>query len=249
MKYVSKQTSVFFSPLLIIAFTLAPQAFSKSKYAPETLRAIDDHKYLQKNHAPDFWAMIFHYVPQGENMCQTASMAAIFNALKNKQDLDSETKNITQADIVAKVNDPEWIQAMKDHKCFSMDRFSEVLKKALNIYFPDQYQVKVIHVDSLEKGAINGYLSDFTENEKTDQDFIIANFDQAVFTGESEPAGHISPIAAYDKTSQKVLVLDVDREWYTPYWVSTETFFKGMNTQDKGVSKARGYIVVSQIKR
>jgi hypothetical protein len=231
---------------LVLTFTfLISTSYAKPKYAATTVRALDATRYVKKNAAPDFWAMIFHYVPQGENMCQTATMSVIFNALRNQEELDSETKNITQADIIEKMNDPEWVKAMKDKKCFSLDRFSELLKKALTTYFKDQYSVKVVHVDSLDSKSIKTYLKDFSENEKSAKNFILANFDQAVFTGESESAGHISPVAAYDAKSKRMMILDVDREWYTPYWVPTSEFFKALATRDTHADKFRGYIVIS----
>jgi hypothetical protein len=38
-----------------------------------------------------------------------------------------------------------------------------------------------------------------------------------VLTGDWD-GPHISPIGAYDRGAQQVLVMDVDREWYVPYW-------------------------------
>ena len=40
---------------------------------------------------------------------------------------------------------------------------------------------------------------------------------------------HISPIGAYDKTHMRVLIMDVDREWYEPYWVSDERLLLAMS--------------------
>src|SRR3712207_8995568 len=33
---------------------------------------------------------------------------------------------------------------------------------------------------------------------------------------------HISPIGAYDAQRHQVLILDVDRQWYVPYWSGDE---------------------------
>lgn len=220
-------------------------ATAKPKYAATTTRAIDATGFLKKNQAPDFWAMIFHYVPQGENMCQTATLTMVLNALRNSDQLDNETKNITQTELIEKLDDKDWVSAMKAHKCYSLDRYAEVVKKALKAYFGDRYTVKVVHVDSIDEKSVAQYMKDFTANERSSKDFILANFDQAVFTGEDEPAGHISPVGAYDSKSKKILILDVDREWYTPYWVGTKEFFKSLNTKDKGADQVRGYLVIS----
>jgi hypothetical protein len=225
-------------------FALSPSVQAKPKYASDTVRAIDSNNYLKENTAPDFWNLIFHYVPQGENMCQTASMAVVFNALRNSEALDSETMNITQKEIVKKINDAAWVKAMKDHKCYSMDKFADVLRKGLAIYFKDKYSVRVVHVDSTDEKSVEKFMKDFVKNEESAKDLIIANFDQAIFTGEVEAAGHISPIAAYDAKMKKFLILDVDRDWYTPYWVTQANFFKGLATIDQGANQARGYVVI-----
>lgn len=233
--------------LTLLALAVSSSALARPKYAPTTVRLIDSNEYVRKNAAPDFWALIPHYVQQGENMCQTASMVAILNALRNGDAPDSETKNITQKDLVAKVNDPAWNKAMKTGKCYSLDEFAEIVRKAIPLYFKDrQYDVRVEHVQSAEPAQVEKYLADFRRNEESAKDFIIANFDQAVFTGEAEPAGHVSPVAAYDAAGKRFLVLDVDREWYTPYWVPEAEFFKAMATADARKKELkRGYLVIS----
>jgi hypothetical protein len=236
------------SLVAVIATTLLTlSAQAKPKYAATTTRLVDSTDYVRKSPAPDFWALIPHYVPQGENMCQTATMVMVFNALRNHEALDSETKNITQQDLWNRVNDPKWKKAMKEKKCYGLDQFADVVRRALEIYFKDRkFEVRVEHVDSTDAAAATRVVTDLKQNEASDQDFIIANFDQAVFTGESEPAGHISAVGAYDAAQKRVLVLDVDREWYTPYWVPEAEFLKGLATGDAHIKgKNRGYLVVS----
>ena len=81
------------------------------------------------------------------------------------------------------------------------------------------------------------------ENEKSPNDFIVANFNQKVFTVDTD-AGHIAPVGAYDAEKRRVLILDPDREWYEPYWVSEERFIEGMNTKDSENNQFRGYLVI-----
>ena len=71
------------------------------------------------------------------------------------------------------------------------------------------------------------------------------NFLQSEFTGDPEGSiGHIAPVAAYDENKKQVLILDPDRDYYEPYWVSDEQALKGMATLDKGAGKYRGYLVI-----
>lgn len=71
---------------------------------------------------------------------------------------------------------------------------------------------------------------------------VIANL---LRTGISESGGgHHSPIAAYDKESDRFLFLDVARYKYHACWIKTSELYKAMNTMDGKVS--RGFIVVEK---
>jgi hypothetical protein len=60
-------------------------------------------------------------------------------------------------------------------------------------------------------------------NEASADDFVIVHFLKDRLTDDPGcPCAHISPIGAYDAASGRVLVLDIDREYYGPYWVSVE---------------------------
>ncbi|MFI4956913.1 MAG: phytochelatin synthase family protein [Gammaproteobacteria bacterium] len=56
--------------------------------------------------------------------------------------------------------------------------------------------------------------------------------------------GHHSPLVAYDKKTDRFLLLDVARYKYPAYWVKTEDLWKAINTMD-GVN-SRGFIVIGQ---
>jgi hypothetical protein len=52
-------------------------------------------------------------------------------------------------------------------------------------------------------------------------------------------------VAAYDEVQRRVLVLDPDREWYEPYWISDEVALAGMATLDADSGQPRGYVHVA----
>ena len=64
-------------------------------------------------------------------------------------------------------------------------------------------------------------------NEASDQDVVLVYFDQGVLTGDWD-GPHMSPIAAYDQENGQVLIMDVDREWYVPYWTSDTKLLEAM---------------------
>ena len=44
--------------------------------------------------------------------------------------------------------------------------------------------------------------------------------------------GHMSPLAAYDKRTDRFLFMDVSRYKYPPVWVKTQDLWNVMNTKD-----------------
>ena len=56
-------------------------------------------------------------------------------------------------------------------------------------------------------------------------------------TGE----GHFSPVAAFHAAADAVLVLDVARFKYPPYWVSVPDLYRAMQPRDEATGKPRGW--------
>eukprot|EP00586_Coscinodiscus_wailesii_P020808 CAMPEP_0172517008 /NCGR_PEP_ID=MMETSP1066-20121228/281044_1 /TAXON_ID=671091 /ORGANISM="Coscinodiscus wailesii, Strain CCMP2513" /LENGTH=160 /DNA_ID=CAMNT_0013298753 /DNA_START=258 /DNA_END=737 /DNA_ORIENTATION=- len=57
--------------------------------------------------------------------------------------------------------------------------------------------------------------------------------------------GHFSPIAAYHEQSDQVLILDVARFKYAPYWVSLKELYVAMTCIDDATGMSRGWFLVS----
>lgn len=58
--------------------------------------------------------------------------------------------------------------------------------------------------------------------------------------------GHISPLAAYDPTGDRVLILDVARYRYPAVWVSTEALWRSIRTVDPDSGVSRGLVRISR---
>lgn len=73
--------------------------------------------------------------------------------------------------------------------------------------------------------------------------FIVVNYSRKVLgqTGD----GHFSPIGGYHKDKELVLILDVARFKYPPYWVPLQQLWEAMAEQDRQTQQPRGYFVVS----
>lgn len=56
--------------------------------------------------------------------------------------------------------------------------------------------------------------------------------------------GHISPLAAYDASSDSVLLLDVARYRYPSVWVSVADLWQAMRTVDASAGRSRGLLLI-----
>ena len=230
----------------LIVFTvqadeLVKTSAPKPKFATSTVRLFQSQDYVRKHPAPDFWALMPYYLPQQDGAaCGIASMSMIINAARAHQNLTASDALITQKAFVEKMK-------IDYSHGIALDDLGTDVKKALITYGLDPHSkstVEVIHVDG-SKAQAKKIRALLIENEKSDHNFILANFLQSEFTGDPEGAvGHISPVAAFDAAKNKVLIMDVDREYYEPYWVSFDTFIKGMNTSDDSQKKTRGLVFI-----
>jgi len=73
--------------------------------------------------------------------------------------------------------------------------------------------------------------------------FIIANYSRKAMDQTGD--GHFSPIGGYNQARGLVLIMDVARFKYPPYWVHIDTLWESMRYPDKATGSSRGYFVVS----
>ena len=75
--------------------------------------------------------------------------------------------------------------------------------------------------------------------------FVVINYLRKAIG--QEKGGHISPLAAYDRETDRFLILDVARYKYPPVWVKAAELFAAMNTQDSdNDNKTRGFVLVAK---
>lgn len=75
--------------------------------------------------------------------------------------------------------------------------------------------------------------------------FVLVNYFRNALG--QQKGGHFSPLAAYDRETDRFMILDVARYKYPPVWVKAEELFAAMNTSDSdNEGKSRGYVLVSR---
>lgn len=244
------RVSILSALALAAIVSLPATAAPKPKYGPDATLLRDSHEYVRLSPAPDFWALMPYYAAQQTgSACSIASVAMILNGARAHRTLSADDELVTQNGALKKTADEEWTKAVGDKGGGRpLDLLGPGVEKAFRAYGFSDAAAEVIHVNDLSPATRKRVHDALVANEKSDSDFILANFIQGSYTGDAD-VGHIAPVAAYDAKTKRVLILDPDREWYEPYWVSEETFLKGLNTMDKGVGKYRGIVWVKRDKQ
>jgi hypothetical protein len=75
------------------------------------------------------------------------------------------------------------------------------------------------------------------------QHYLLVNFSRATLSDDNTGGGHFSPLAAYNGTADNLLLMDVARYKYPPFWVDTDLLWAAMATTDTSSGRHRGFIV------
>lgn len=86
------------------------------------------------------------------------------------------------------------------------------------------------------------HLENISSNEQA-HEFLIVNFSRKYLNQTG--GGHFSPIGGYHKGKDLVLVLDVARFKYPPYWVPITDLWAAMSAFDEMTNQCRGYYIIS----
>ena len=139
---------------------------------------------------------------------------------------DSVDPLVTQRGLLGKVANARWTtETAQDGAGVTFDEFiagtrasleADGLVADLDIFKPqDDSAATLAQVRRL-----------LIEDELSDRDIVLVCFDQGLAGDWDGP--HISPIATYDVDLHHVLIMDVGRQWYIPYWSSDEKLLAAM---------------------
>ncbi|MEN9722332.1 MAG: hypothetical protein RJB38_318 [Pseudomonadota bacterium] len=238
--------------LLTLSFDSSayPETQTLPKYGTGTFRLYNHHDYLRKNLAPDFWALIPHYAQQKTgSACSIASATMILNGIRAPEDLTSSIDLYTQDNVLERTGSAPWKKATANRGGgTTLQELRAYFSQALTKLKLDDWQVDAIHAENTPEFA-KRLRALLIENEQSDRNFLIVNYLQGKLTGDPEGlVGHLAPIAAYNSKKQEVLILDPDRQYYEPYWVSETALLQAASTRDSTSDKNRGFLWVHQKK-
>lgn len=238
-----------------VALALSGNAASSAaeflpKYAPEDKPFATplkrDPAHVRSAPAPDFWALIPYYEGmRGEHSASAASAAMVLNALKQDARYSSADELITEGSLLKATAARGWAARLAGAKPEGVDlaAFGSLFEASLSTYGVSA-SVRTIPVSGSGPGDVAAVRKLLADNELSDKNFMIALYMQSAFTGDPEGAvGVYAPVGAFDPVRDAVLILETDRKWYEPYWVSLDAFVKGLNSLRGADGKPAGGLI------
>lgn len=193
---------------------------------------------LKSDYRCDYWMLSRYFETQMTYAhCSVASSVIVLNALDIEKPTQAKYKNhklFTQEDFfndnVKKIIDSQEVAK----NGMTLDNLAQVLKT-----FP----IKVDMIYAKET-TVEQFRESLKESLRKKDRFLIANFYRPSL--DQSGTGHFSPIAAYNEEEDLVLIMEVSRYKYPPFWVKTAKLFEAMKYQDPKDLSPRGYIMISK---
>lgn len=213
------------------------------RYAPWLTPLADDPEHLRRAPAPAFWRLIAHHAQQiNDCCCGLATAAMLVNGLRGSAGLAAGEPFATQASLLAALDDPRWTAAVgaDGGPGLRLTEMAALLADSFRASLSSPPAIAAVPVTAASAAALAGFRAALAALERG-RLLLSVNFHAGAVVGAGD-YGHHSPLGAYDAARDRVLVLDVDRAWYEPYWVPAPKLLAGMATVDRRAGTPRGYI-------
>ncbi|WP_013323642.1 phytochelatin synthase family protein [Gloeothece verrucosa] len=193
---------------------------------------------LQSKARQDYFPLSIHFLTQ-ENpaWCGVASIVMVLNALGISAPEDPVHKPyhaFTQTNLF---DNPKTSQIITAEQVSRQGMTLQQLGQLLESY---SLKVKVYYGSEV---SLEQFRQLVMKNLEQPNNYVIVNYLRS--TLHQERGGHISPIAAYNKETDRFLILDVARYKYPPVWVSASELWQAIRTLDQASNKSRGFVLVN----
>ena len=209
---------------------------------PDNLTGFSTHDgevYFGESDAREaYFPLADNFVTQKtQSYCGVASMVMVLNALGLPAPSVPEYepyRTFTQDNVLSERTDAVLPRETLARQGMTLDQLGGIL--ATQPVHAEVHHASDSSVDEFRRLA-SAYL-------REPGHFVIVNYLRKAL-GE-ETGGHISPLAAYDRKTDRFLILDVARYKYPPVWVKAADMFAAMNTPDVvNGNKTRGFVLVT----
>jgi hypothetical protein len=211
----------------------------RPKYARWVRLLAHDQDHLREARAPAYWRLAPYYVGQiGEAACSLASATMVANGLRGGR---SVPRLVSQDDLLTAVGDRSWRANVRDDgRGATLVELEGYLRAGLAALGISGATVTACPMPAPEAAALGSALADL----EAGRHLMIAHVGMAELIGD-EDYGHFSPVGAWDERRERVLILDVYRVAYEPYWVPFDRLLAAMATRDRAKGEPRGFLSVT----
>ena len=216
---------------LVVAMA-ATSAFAeeapKPKFGPNATAIIQENTYLRQAAAPDYWNLSSFYISQrGSSDCSLAAITMVVNVLRGLPP-NADQEIVTENSLMSTVKDEGWmVKITEDGPGVTFADTETYLRASLDHFGLTGAIVQSVSTTTSDPATLDALRKTLAANETTADNVMLVYFNQGVITGDWD-GPHISAIGAYDAANDRVLIMDVDRSWYVPYWTSTETLLEAL---------------------
>lgn len=227
---------------VVVGFCLASGGFAQTLPLSQNLinfNSTEGEKLLLGSSAlQDYFPLSMQFVTQkNQAYCGVASSIMVLNALgipapeapeygtyhlfTQDNFFNAQTQNVIAAEVVAK-------------KGMTLEQLGKLL---------ESYSVKA-EVHHGGDVTLEQFRTMVVKNLEEPGNFVLVNYLRKAIGQET--GGHISPVAAYNKETDRFLILDVSRYKYPPVWVKAFDLWQAMATVDSDSGKTRGFVLVKR---
>jgi len=227
------------------------------KYAPvngrQAVPLSADNTYFRTSSvaAPDYWSLASFYVPQyNDYACSAASVSMALNALLNARRMRGDyDENILSPVLPEKIAGDKWkellsVPGFNGRHGVSLSQLGMIANEAMVTYSSSTFSVTITTAAAVNTQNLETFRQAVILNENSSSDILLLHFVQDRVTGAPDgPYPHVSPVGAYDAKTRRVLIFDVDRRWYEPYWAADTQVFDAMAFETKSFGHG-GYVLI-----
>lgn len=198
---------------------------------------------IQRLEQADFnrpYFMLAPYVDVQENLgfCGPASIAAVLNSLPDMPRPTSSGYGTYRYFTQRSLFNAETSQ-VKSFEDVSLSGLT--LAQASSFLQRLHVQNRIFYGADLSVASLRSIIKTSLEDS---HERIIVDFSRRTLGQAGD--GHYSPLVAYDSASDSVLIIDVAKFKYPPFWVQVDDLWASIQTMDPDSGHSRGLIIVSE---
>ena len=229
--------------LYLLAFFLVPAAHADLLPLPANLIASSSPEgqslLLEAESREAYFALADNFLTQKtQSFCGVASMVMLFNAMQlPAPDVPEYApyKTFTQDNVLNESTEAIVPEDVILKQGITLDQMGALLA----------VQPVVAAVRHASDSNVDTFRTEAASYLAQPGHFVLVNYFRNALG--QQKGGHFSPLAAYDRETDRFMILDVARYKYPPVWVKAEELFAAMNTTDSdNQDRSRGYVLISQ---